>query len=112
LLSADEETTSASLIFCLKQAVLKYTQAEEEEDSSRKKVGIISMLKNWSDTESLGNRKKLIDFIKIEVIMICGFSLRSMLQFLLLSEMLCIPAQGDSFTNTYKVLEENYMEIR
>jgi hypothetical protein len=46
LLSADEETTSASLIFCLKQAVLKYTQAEEEEDSSRKKVGIISMLKN------------------------------------------------------------------
>jgi hypothetical protein len=27
--------------------------------------------------------------------MICGFSLGSMLQFLLLSEMLCIPVSGD-----------------
>jgi hypothetical protein len=44
--------------------------------------------------------------------MVCGFSLGSMLQFLLLSEMLCIPAQGDSFTNTYNVLEEDCMEIR
>jgi hypothetical protein len=44
--------------------------------------------------------------------MICGFSLGSMLQFLLLSEMLCIPAQGDSFTKIYYILEEDYMEIR
>jgi hypothetical protein len=44
--------------------------------------------------------------------MICGFSLGSMLEFLLLSEMLCIPAQGDSFTKTYNILEEDYMEIR
>jgi hypothetical protein len=35
-----------------------------------------------------------------------------MLQFLLLSEMLCIPAQADSFTKTYNILEEDYMEIR
>ncbi len=110
LSSADEETTSASLILCLKQAVLK---------QHKKKPTLFQQKESWDHLHAqkliwhrISNRKKLVAFIKIEVIMICGFSLGSMLQFLLLSEMLCIPAQGDSFTKTYNILEEDYMEIR
>ncbi len=43
LSSADEETTSASLILCLKQAVLKYPQEEEEEEEvvpAERKLGL------------------------------------------------------------------------
>ncbi len=37
-----EETTSASLILCLKQAVLKYPQEEEEEEfvPAERKLGL------------------------------------------------------------------------
>ncbi len=98
------------LILCLKQAVLK---------QHKKKPTLFQQKESWDHLHAqkliwhrISNRKKLVAFIKIEVIMICGFSLGSMLQFLLLSEMLCIPAQGDSFTKTYNILEEDYMEIR